>query len=179
MPLYVTREQYFTAATEILSADGYRGLRMTALHRALGVSSGSFYNYFRNWPDFVRQFLEQWTAHTDSIAARAAEAPDAVDRLRLLRGLTRTVPHDAEVAIRTWAAMEPSVAEAQREVDRRRLVLIRAAVVEAAGENEDTDRMAQLALSMIVGWQQLRRPFDPETMDWMLGRFIEMVTGRR
>jgi hypothetical protein len=29
---------------------------------------------------------------------------------------------------------------------------------------------------MIVGWQQLRQPFDPEAMDWMLTRFIEMVT---
>lgn len=177
VPLYVTREQYFTAATEILSAEGFRRLNMTALHRRLGVSSGSFYNYFRNWPDFVRKYLEQWTAHTDQIAERASAELDPLDRLRLLRRLTRTVAHDAEVAIRTWGAMEPMVAEAQREVDRKRLALIRIAVAEASGGRDDADRMAELALSMIVGWQQLRQPFDAERMDWMLSRFIEMVNG--
>jgi hypothetical protein len=86
------------------------------------------------------------------------------------------VPHDAEVAIRTWSAMDPMVAAAQRDVDRRRLDIIRTAVVEATGSERDADRLAELGLSMIVGWQQLRQPFDPEAMDWMLTRFIEMVT---
>jgi AcrR family transcriptional regulator len=176
VPLYVTREQYFTAATEILSEQGYHRLKMTALHQRLGVTSGSFYHYFKNWPDFVAGFLAYWTAHTNQIAEKSAATPDPLDRLELLRALTRTVPHDAEVAIRTWSAMDPMVAAAQRDVDRRRIDIIRTAVVEATGSERDADRFAELGLSMIVGWQQLRQPFDPEAMDWMLTRFIAMVT---
>jgi AcrR family transcriptional regulator len=172
VPTLVSREDYFGAAIDLLSEEGFRGLRMTALHRRLGVSSGSFYNYFRNWDEFVRSFLEHWTVRTNDIADRAAATADSFERLQLLRELTRTVSHTAEAAIRTWAAMDPAVATAQRDVDRRRLALIRAAVLEVTGDQERAERLAESALSMIVGWQQMSRPFDADRLDWMLNDFI-------
>jgi AcrR family transcriptional regulator len=172
VPTLVSREDYFGAATGLLSEDGFRGLTMTALHRRLGVSSGSFYNYFKNWDEFVRAFLEHWTAHTNDIADRAAATADSFERLHLLRELTRTIAHDAEAAIRTWAAMDAAVAEAQCAMDQRRLALIRAAVVKVTGDDERAERLAESALSMIVGWQQVSRPFDADKMDWMLNDFI-------
>jgi AcrR family transcriptional regulator len=172
VPTLVSPEDYFGAATDLLSEDGYRGLTMTALHRRLGVSSGSFYNYFRNWDEFVRAFLEHWTVRTNDIADRAAATVDSFERLHLLRALTRTVAHNAEAAIRIWAAMDPAVAAAQRDVDQRRLALIRAAVIEVTGDEERAGRLAESALSMIVGWQQISRPFDADRMDRMLNDFI-------
>ncbi len=172
MPTLVTREDYFGAATDILSEEGFGGLKMTALHRRLGVSSGSFYNYFQNWDDFVRGFLEDWTVRTNDIADRAATA-DSFERLELLRRLTRTVPHRAEAAIRTWAAMDPAVAAAQRDVDARRVALLETALVQVTGDAELAGLLAESALSMIVGWQQLSRPFDAEKLDWMLRNFID------
>ena len=178
MPTLVSRADYFGAATDLLSEHGYRGLTMTALHRRLGVSSGSFYNYFKNWDEFVRAFLEHWTVHTNDIADRAAATADSLERLHLLRELTRTVAHDAEAAIRTWAAMDPAVAAAQRDMDQRRLALIRAAVVEVTGDEERAGHLAESALSMIVGWQQISSPFDADKMDRMLSDFIAGLTAR-
>lgn len=173
MPTLVSREDYFGAATDILSEDGFRGLKMTALHRRLGVSSGSFYNYFQNWDDFVRSFLEHWTVRTNDIADRAAATTDSFERLHLLRDLARTVPHRAEAAIRTWAAMDPAVADAQRDVDARRVALLESALAEVTGDPQRARLLAESALSMIVGWQQISRPFDEATLDWMLGNFID------
>ena len=175
VPLYVTREQYFTAAKEILLAQGFRGLKMTALHRHLGVSSGSFYNYFKNWPDFVQQFLDHWAGQTDEIAEKASVPLDAFERLELLRQLAQTVPHDVEAAIRTWSTVEPLVAQAQQNVDQQRRALIRRAVVEATGGEQDADQLAEFILSLIVGCQQLTKPVDVRAMDAMLARSNAMI----
>ena len=174
MPQYVGREDYYAAAVEILSGSGSGDLSMTALHRRLGVSSGSFYNWFRNWPDFVTQFLEHWAARTEEIAREAAAPLAPLERLELLRRLARTVPHDAEAAIRVWSTGDPAVAAAQREVDRRRREVVRAAVVEA-GAGADADELAELYLSMIVGVQLLHRPVDVDALDRLLARFVELV----
>ncbi|MEO3859566.1 TetR/AcrR family transcriptional regulator [Acrocarpospora sp. B8E8] len=177
MPHYVSRDDYFEAATAILSEVGVKGLKMTALHQRLGVSSGSFYNYFRNWPDFVGQFLEHWVGRTDQIAEQAAAPSNALDRLELLRKLSRTVPHDAEAAIRIWSTMDPAVAEVQAEVDRRRLALIRLAVAEVRGHETDAEDLARFCLSLVVGAQQFSRPVDIDVLDDHLERFIKMVVG--
>ncbi|MEU7812244.1 TetR/AcrR family transcriptional regulator, partial [Pseudonocardia sp. NPDC049154] len=177
MPHYVSRDDYFEAAIAILSEVGYKGLKMTALHQRLGVTSGSFYNYFRNWPDFVAQFLEHWGGRTDRIAELAAAPGDPLDRLELLRKLARTVPHDAEAAIRVWSTIDPAVAAIQRDVDRRRLTLIRGAVAEIVGADADIDGLARFCLALVVGTQQLGSPVDVEMLDDHLERFIRMVMG--
>ncbi|GAA4546515.1 TetR/AcrR family transcriptional regulator [Pseudonocardia xishanensis] len=175
MPHYVSREDYFEAATAILSEVGFKALKMTTLHQRLGVTSGSFYNYFRNWPDFVAQFLEHWVGRTDRIAEQAAQPGDPLDRLVLLRKLSRTVPHDAEAAIRIWSAMDPAVAKIQADVDARRLALIRRAVAEVQGHEEDAEDLARYCLSLVVGVQQLTRPVDLDLLDDHLDRFIRQV----
>jgi AcrR family transcriptional regulator len=175
LPHYVSRDDYFAAAVGILSEVGFRGLKMTALHQRLGVTSGSFYNYFRNWPDFVQQFLAHWLDRTDQIAQEAARPNEAVNRLELLRGLSKTVPHDAEAAIRIWAAMDPAVGEVQRAVDERRVDLIAQAVAQVRGHEHDAHRLAELCLAGVVGLQMLRRPVDLDEMDWQLAQFITLV----
>jgi hypothetical protein len=68
--------------------------------------------------------------------------------------------------------MDPAVAAAQHDVDQRRLALIRGALIEVTGDEERAGLLAESALSMIVGWQQVSRPFDAAKMDWMLNDFI-------
>lgn len=170
-----SREKYFTAALEILTDKGFGHLKMTALHQRLGVSSGSFYHFFAGWDDFVAQFLESWITQTSTISAQAQQASDPFDRLDTLRYLARTVPHAAEAAIRLWSATDPKVATAQRHVDTQRLAIIREAVAAAGVTDVQADVLARHGLSIIVGWQQLSRPFELRGLDEMLGQFLELV----
>jgi AcrR family transcriptional regulator len=172
-----SRAKYFAAALEILTEQGFKQLTMTALHRRLDVSSGSFYHFFRGWDDFVAQFLADWIEQTAAISAAARRASDAFDRLELLRVLSRTVPHSAEAAIRNWAATDPVVAEAQRHLDGQRFAIIRESVAAVGIDGQVADRLAQHGLSIIVGWQQLSRPFDMDALDAMLGQFIDLLHG--
>lgn len=172
-----SREKYFAAAWELLTDQGFKQLTMTALHRRLDVSSGSFYHFFRGWDDFVAQFLANWMAQTADISTAAQQASDPFDRLEILRVLARTVPHSAEAAMRSWAATDPVVAEAQRQIDGQRLAIIRESVTAVGIDGQVADRLAQHGLSVIVGWQQLSRPFDMESLDAMLGQFIDLLYG--
>ncbi|WP_145986092.1 TetR/AcrR family transcriptional regulator [Pseudonocardia sp. EC080619-01] len=151
---------------------------MTALHRRLKVSSGSFYNWFRSWPDFVQQFLGHWTDYTEQIASRAAVPQDALQRLDLLRELARTVPHDAEAAIRAWGTVDPVVAAAQRAVDQRRLAVIEAAVGEVALPAADVTELAELCLSVVIGSQLMHKPVDVDALDRHLAGVIDLVRVR-
>jgi AcrR family transcriptional regulator len=179
MPESVTRERYFTAAIEILSQGGFRELKMTALHERLGLTSGSFYHYFKSWPDFVRQFLSYWTKfHTDVTIAANASPQDPVHRLMQMRVQASRLPHDAEAAIRIWSAMDPIVAAVQHEVDHKRKEIIRMAVVEATGVQEGAGELANLAMTIIVGHQLLCRPTDVAALDVALEQFVELVLRR-
>jgi AcrR family transcriptional regulator len=158
-----------------LTEEGSGHLTMTALHQRLGVSSGSFYHFFGGWEDFVAQFLESWIAQTAEISSEAEQASDPFDRLEVLRWLARTVPHAAEAAMRIWSATEPAVVTAQRHVDTQRFAIIRDAVCAAGVTDARADTLARHGLSIIVGWQQLSRPFDLDVLDELLGQFIELV----
>lgn len=170
-----SRERYFTAAQEILTDQGFGHLKMTALHRRLGVSSGSFYHFFAGWDDFVAQFLHHWIAQTAEISAQAQQTSDPFDRLETLRLLSRSVPHAAEAAIRMWSTTNAAVATAQRHVDAQRLAIIAEAVSTAGVTGVRVDRLARHGLSIIVGWQQLSHPFDMHGLDELLSQFIELV----
>jgi AcrR family transcriptional regulator len=177
VPRSATRERYFVAALEIMTDQGFGHLTMTALHRHLNVSSGSFYHFFKGWDDFVARFLESWIEQTEEISAKAEGASDPFDRLEILRWLARSVPHAAEAAMRIWSASDPAVATTQRHVDAQRLAIIREAVSAAGVTDVQADHLARHGLSIIVGWQQLSRPFDLQVLDEMLGQFIELVRG--
>ncbi|OPX12436.1 TetR/AcrR family transcriptional regulator [Mycobacterium sp. AT1] len=176
-PGNATPDRYFGAALDILTENGSGDLTMTALHRRLKVSSGSFYHFFHGWGDFVAQFLDSWIAQTAAISAKAQQESAPFDRLEILRRLAASVPHAAEVAIRTWSATDPAVTTAQRHVDAQRLAIIREAVAAAGVTDARADLLARHGLSIIVGWQQLSDPFDADVLDEMLGQFIELVRG--
>ena len=118
MARVVTRERYFEGAIDLLSTVGYTGLKQATLCRTLGVTTGSFYNYFTNWKDFTGQLMTNWLAErTTMLVALAESEPDPYRRLDLLRTVTLALPHRAEAAIRMWANVDPDVRAAQHEAD--------------------------------------------------------------
>ncbi|MEV4147671.1 TetR/AcrR family transcriptional regulator [Amycolatopsis sp. NPDC049691] len=179
MPTLVTRQQYFEGAIEILSSQGAGGLQVTKLCKVVGASTGSFYNYFRNWKDFVDQFLKNWRQELTKQLIEAAELVDEpAERFRKLTMIAMTVPHEAEAAIRAWSKFDSAVEAVQREVDELRLGLIRRAVLNASPGDPEADRLATLGYAIVVGVQQLQAPIDLEDLKWSLERYVEIVLAR-
>ena len=64
----LSREAYFNTGLDVLSDLGYGGLKLAEVCNRLGVTSGSFYHYFDNWPAYTRELVDHWKKgqHTNS-----------------------------------------------------------------------------------------------------------------
>ena len=168
----VNRRDYFDSALDQLATDGLGALRLTTLCRAVGMTTGSFYNWFRDWNDFVDQFLEFWERElTARLIAEAQDNPDPWARLEQLRELARTVPHRAEVGLRAWSNSDSRAAKVCNEVDGKRRRIILDTVHSVVSDDEMANRLADMGLSLIIGHQHV----DVATMDWSLSQFIALV----
>lgn len=168
----VNRQDYFDRALDMLAEEGYGGLRLTTLCNKLGVTSGSFYNWFAGWDDFVEQFLAYWRSEqTETIAAQAAAEADPHRSLETMRQLARAIPHRAEVAFRAWSDTDPRVQSVQREVDRLREEALYDVMAGLRIPEPTAGRLARLSLSIVVGHEHI----DPEGLDWSIAQAIALI----
>lgn len=168
------REGFFAAAMALLARDGRSGLRLAALCRGVGVTSGSFYHHFGGWDAFVDALLEHWeTVDTRLLAELADREPDPEGRLDVLKHLALTFPHEAETAIRAWAHGDARVAVVQERVDEQRHRMVADALVGAGVEGAHAARLAELALAVLIGRQQRLGPTD---VGELLALFDELTT---
>jgi AcrR family transcriptional regulator len=168
----VNRQNYFQGALDLLAKEGFGSLRLTTLCSLLGMTTGSFYNWFRDWSDFVDQFLDYWESElTERLVAEAEHNPDPWARLDQFRELARTVPHDAEVALRAWSNADPRAARVCSEVDLMRRKIVFDTVHSLVSDTDVANRLAVLGQSIMIGQQHV----DVSTMDWALGQFNALV----
>lgn len=157
---------YFEAAFDLLAERGHDGLTIAALCQRLGVTKGSFYHHFRDFPAFVDALLEHWAAeHATRLIALSNALTDPVERMDLLRDIAVTLPHGAEAAIRAWSWSNDAVASVQRRVDRARLSHLTNAGVATGLPLARARVMAKIALSTLIGMQQLERPARARAME--------------
>lgn len=172
----VTREEYFESAMSILGAHGPGGLKISALCRALKVTSGSFYGYFGSLDGFVEEFLNYWEeTQTERIANIIALPPEPADRIHLAKELAATLPHAAEAAIRSWASTNEKVAAMQRLVDARRIEALSDILRPAAVDDEEAQSLGLMAMTLLVGLQQMRIPVADDDFAAVYDEFEEFV----
>ncbi|MGU3501015.1 TetR/AcrR family transcriptional regulator [Mycobacterium sp. C31M] len=168
----VNKDDYFKGALNLLAEQGFGTLRLTTLCRSIGMSTGSFYNWFRDWNDFIDQFLVYWeTELTERLLARVATTLDPAQRLDQLRELAQIVPHDAEVALRAWSNADTRAARVRDEVDSTRRKIIYETILGLVADPVLAQRLSSLGLSIVIGHQHV----DVTTMDWSLAQFNALV----
>jgi AcrR family transcriptional regulator len=165
-PEGLTPSDYFAAAFELLAERGHDGLTIAALGQRLGVTKGSFYHHFRDFPAFVDALLAHWAAeHATRLIALSESVTDPKERMDLLRGIAVGLPHGAEAAIRAWSWSNGRVAAVQRQVDDARLAHLTMASAATGLTAERATLMAKIALSTLIGMQQLERPAHTASME--------------
>ncbi|WP_018330869.1 TetR/AcrR family transcriptional regulator [Actinomycetospora chiangmaiensis] len=171
-------ETYFAAAMRLLAGPGLPALRIGRLCREVGVTSGSFYHHFGNWDGFVAGLLEHWTQEeVHRLVELVRRESDPVERVELMKRLALTVPHEAETAIRRWAGTDEVVAAAQQRVDDLRRDALREVLAPLIADEELTATLAEVALSVLVGHQQLHHSGPPVDLAAQLDQFEVLVRG--
>ena len=176
MRLSVTREDYFDAALQLLAAEGHRALKMSTLCKMLGVTTGSFYNYFGSWPEFAPQLLTHWEKEqTLRIQELSNQADDPLERIGTMKELATQLPHESETAIRAWSNGDPLVAEFQRRVDDERFAALRAVIAPIVPDPAAVETLATMGISLLIGIQSLRSPVDRDELHRLFDEFEENV----
>lgn len=176
MRLLVNREDYHEAALRVLAEEGAGAIKVTRLCSEIGVTTGSFYGYFGSLDGFIAEFLDYWAESQTAriIQLTNAEADPAV-RIHLLKKLASQLPHAAEGAIRSWAHSNPRVAAMQEKVDKRRLQALTDALRPAARDAKEAKVMGTMAMTLLVGIQQWRKPVTRRDFNLVFNEFEEFI----
>ncbi len=154
MPL--SESDWVEAATEILTEENVRGIRIDALCTKLGVTKGSFYWHFANRAELLQAMLSDWRRRmTLNIIQGLSREGSSFDRLRSLMTLPRRdkSPTFARVeqSIRDWGRRVESANEAVTEVDRIRFEYFTQLFIEQGFSPEEAKTRAYLAYTIMMG----------------------------
>lgn len=159
MPTAVTREDYFETAMELLRERGVAGVRISTLCKELGVTTGSFYNYFGGLDGFIDRLMEHFEDRiTDTVIELSRAPEDPVERLDTMKRLAMTVRHEAEGAIRAWGSSNPTIAAAQKRIDKKRYDALLGIIEGVVPDRKEAELLAVMGISLMVGFQQWRAP---------------------
>ncbi|GAB3071900.1 TetR/AcrR family transcriptional regulator [Nocardioides zeae] len=163
--------RFFEAGLDLLAEEGYGALKLAPLCRRVGVTTGSFYHAFPNWPTYTSALLQHWyRERTDRARVLADEETDPARRVELLVRAAVELPHRAEAAIRVWAGVDPGVAQLQQQVDDQRLATVTEALAAAMppGSEDLARNLAQAGFFLLVGYEQSHATGGREALEWAL-----------
>jgi AcrR family transcriptional regulator len=173
-------QDFFDGAIEVLETEGFVALTAAGLCDRMGVTRGSFYHHFTSFDDFVDRLLAYWEDRYTTTPVADVEATEGEDAQRELQlHFAQVLPHGAEAAIRAWSAVSPRVAAAQRRVDTFRRESTADKLRGHGLSSEDAKVFADLAVSSLIGMEQLDRPADVERLLQVLGLVQTLIEERR
>lgn len=171
-----TRDTYFDAGLEILSTSGYASLKLSSVCESLGVTTGSFYHFFKNWGEYTEALLQHWfQRHTVAEMERARAIPGPFERVSALVQVGLSLPHGAEGAIRTWSKISDEVRTIQEAVDKNRFDIVYESTLELLGDADQAHKFAHWALYLLVGYEQASLPRDYTALEWVAQQYLEAL----
>lgn len=180
MASVVSREAYFETGLDVLSDLGYGGLKLAEVCDRLGVTTGSFYHYFPNWPEYTKELIEHWTqVRTIGVIDTLRAEPDPRRRIDTLVQVGLGLPHGAEAAIRVWSSVDPHVHAVQVTVDQQRFDVMYASAFEILQNKRQAQVFAAWAVYLLVGYEQATLPRDAGALEWIAVQMIDALDSGR
>lgn len=180
MSTVASRDAYFETGLDVLATAGYGALKLSEVCARLGVTTGSFYHFFKSWGSYSEQLLQHWfeTRTLREVEAVRAE-PDPQKRIDGLIAYGLALPHGAEAAIRTWSAVSPDVRSLQRKVDQMRFDVVYDAMLEILDEADSASHYASWAVFILVGYEQSTLPHDVQALEWVAQQLLDSLDTQR
>jgi AcrR family transcriptional regulator len=174
------RSDWIEAGQRLLIDGGFSSLKLAALTRELGVTSGSFYHHFGDFREYLDALADYYgRENIDRVVEALSPIPDPAERLRVLH----TLRDDWSIlrldsAMRVWATSNDRARMAVARLDDEFIELIRGAFAELGFSHDEARIRALLAFSAGVGQPFLfGRP--PNTGDSAQALEILIASGDR
>jgi AcrR family transcriptional regulator len=180
MASVVSREAYFETGLDVLSDLGYGGLKLAEVCHRLGVTTGSFYHYFPNWPAYTRALVDHWRqVRTTRVVQSVQAEPDPRRRIDSLVHEALVLPHSAEAAIRVWGAIDAEVHAVQAAVDQQRYDIMYRSAYEVLQNRRQAEVFAAYSVYILVGYEQTALPRDIPALKWIATQVLEALDSGR
>ena len=167
-------DQFLEQGLRILAESGSGDLSITSLCRGLGVTKGSFYHHFRSLAVYIDSLLIYWEEDRNyRPIAMSRRAPNEFNRVEALSDWAASLPHETESALRAWGSSNSKVAAMQARVDAAREDRIHELVRSLGVEDVMARLLAQMGVTLLIGFQHRERPLDPRQLRRM---FAEVNT---
>jgi AcrR family transcriptional regulator len=175
-----SRVAYLETGLAVLSDLGYGGLKLAEVCNRLGVTTGSFYHYFDNWPMYTKELVEHWRqANTVRLVEWIRTEPDPRQRIGSIIDIGLNLPHRAEAAIRAWSSADSDVHAVQVDVDNERHQILRESALEILHDERQAQLFADWAVYLLVGYEQATLPPDKAALEWIVAQLLDALDAGR
>lgn len=156
-----------------LKESGFTALKAEPLAKAMGVSRGSFYWHFADVGAFHTALLKRWREiMTEQIIANLEQSAEGEGRINVLLRRAFGGRLTVEVAVRTWATLDPAARAAVQAIDKRRLSYIESLLMASEFPPEIARARAQILywafLGFTVSEKSLPKPRQAEVLDELI-----------
>lgn len=174
-----TREEWLSAAQDLLVSHGVEGVKVLALSHRLGVSRSSFYWYYKDRDDLLAELLDDWenqnTATIEEYCARAEKTiTGALCNFFRCFVNPRLFNQGLDFAVRAWAKQDTAVRGRIDAADSRRLTAVEGMFLRHGYSAQDADIRARILYFQQLGYHALDQVED---MDERLARVAGYLKG--
>lgn len=168
-----TKQDWYEIAYQGLIESGVEALSAEKLATKLGVSRGSFYHHFGSCERFHQALLENWLQRNTLQIDQLNEGKSASEKIQGLKDFAWALPHQIEVAIRSWALYDDLAKRYQIKTDQIRLDYI-TELFEAKFEKVKAKKAAEVLFYSFIGIQN-RQPIATEDQITSFSQLINEV----
>lgn len=173
------RGDWIAAGQDILRAQGIAGLKLAALTRRVGVSTGSFYHHFTDFDDYLGAVADAYPMErVQSVLDQTArDQPDPLTRMRrLARNSVQEGTFELDRAMRVWATMDARVEAVVRKAEALVLAFLAEAFAELGFDRSQAEQRARMLLAINV--TQLVQ-LEPAARRDFLAASLDLLAERR
>lgn len=168
---------WLQAGQELLCEKGISSIKLAALTRRLGVSTGSFYHHFTDFEQYLGALADHYTVERVMIDLQVAASGDdagPVERLqRLARRSNQAGTFDLDRAMRIWATMDPRAEAAVRRGEALVLDFIAQCFIDLGFDAAEAALRAGMLLSVNVA--PFQHPAIASRADFLRGCLRLMI----
>ena len=149
----LTRDDWISAAWDMLGENGLDGVRVEPLARRLGVTKGSFYWHFKDRQQLMEALLDRWfSIWDDQMLPDMEEAANPEDRIwALFESVLGRLTRGQTVSLRMMSHSDADVARRIDERDAQRLSFLTSQLVEIGFAPSEARVRGQVYQTIMTG----------------------------
>jgi AcrR family transcriptional regulator len=149
----LTRDDWISAAWDMLGENGLDGVRVEPLARRLGVTKGSFYWHFKDRQQLMEALLDRWfSIWDDQMLPDMEEAANPADRIwALFESVLGRLTRGQTVSLRMMSHSDADVARRIDERDAQRLSFLTSQLVEIGFAPDEARVRGQVYQTIMTG----------------------------